>query len=56
MVVTDENGNKVVEKDHSPFGERIKINDDESLNKEETGEEFTGKDYGEDIGLYYYTK
>ena len=54
MVLTDTNGNKVLEKDHSPFGERINVTDDETLNSEEVEDEFTGKEFDEDTGLYYY--
>ena len=54
MVITDGNGNVVTEKDHSPFGERITVNLDESFDTEETADEFTGKEYDSDVGLYYY--
>jgi RHS repeat-associated protein len=54
MAVTDESGNKVVERDFSPFGEKIKTNDREDPYPDETEDGFTGKDFDEDIGLYYY--
>jgi len=54
MVITDGNGNKVVQKDHSPFGERITVNLDESFDTEEAADEFTGKEFDSDVGLYYY--
>ena len=56
LAVTDENGNKVVERDFTPFGERINtdVYDDEPRDIEEDESGFTGKDYDEDVGLYYY--
>ncbi len=54
MVITDKNGNIVTQKDHSPFGTRINSIDDEILNTEDIEDEFTGKEYDEDIGIYYY--
>ena len=55
LAVTDEKGNKVVERDFTPFGERINtdVYDDEpgDLDEDESG--FTGKDWDEDVGLYY---
>ena len=54
MVVTDESGNKVVDRDFAPFGEKIKTSDREDPYPDETEDGFTGKDFDEDIGLYYY--
>lgn len=54
MSVTDEDGNIVVERDFSPFGEKIKVADSEEPYPDETEDGFTGKDFDEDIGLYYY--
>ena len=56
LAVTDENGNKVVERDFTPFGERINtdVYDDEPRDIEEDESGFTGKDWDEDVGLYYY--
>ena len=56
LSVTDENGNKVVERDFTPFGERINtdVYDDEPRDIEEDESGFTGKDWDEDVGLYYY--
>ena len=56
LAVTDENGGKVVERDFAPFGERINVDvyDDEPRDAEEDESGFTGKDFDEDIGLYYY--
>ena len=54
LVVTDENGNKVVDRDFAPFGEKIKTNDREEPYSDETEDGFTGKDWDEDVGLYYY--
>ena len=54
MVVTDELGNKVVDRDFAPFGEKIKTSDREEPYPGETEDGFTGKDFDEDIGLYYY--
>ena len=54
MVVTDELGNKVVDRDFAPFGEKIKTSDREDPYPDETDDGFTGKDFDEDIGLYYY--
>ncbi|MGE5606087.1 MAG: RHS repeat-associated core domain-containing protein, partial [Bacteroidota bacterium] len=54
LAVTDELGNKVVERDFAPFGERIKTSDREEPYPDETEDGFTGKDFDEDIGLYYY--
>ena len=54
LAITDENGNKVFERDFAPFGEKIKTNDREEPYPDETEDGFTGKDFDEDIGLYYY--
>ena len=54
MVVTDELGNKVVDRDFAPFGEKIKTSDREDPYPDETEDGFTGKDFDDDIGLYYY--
>ena len=56
LAVTDEYGNKVVERDFTPFGERINtdVYDDEPRDLEEDESGFTGKDWDEDVGLYYY--
>ncbi|HEX7713117.1 MAG TPA: RHS repeat-associated core domain-containing protein [Bacillota bacterium] len=53
-MVTDENGNKVVERDFTPFGQRIDQAGHEGKFPEETEDGFTGKDWDEDIGLYYF--
>jgi RHS repeat-associated protein len=54
LAVTDENGNKIVDRDFAPFGEKIKTNDREEPYPEETEDGFTGKDWDEDVGLYYF--
>ena len=54
MIVTDENGNKVVERDFTPFGQRIDQAGHEGKFPDETEDGFTGKDWDEDIGLYYF--
>ncbi|NLW48735.1 MAG: hypothetical protein GXY86_15585 [Firmicutes bacterium] len=56
LAVTDQYGNKVVERDFTPFGERINtdVYDDEPRDIEEDESGFTGKDWDEDVGLYYY--
>ncbi len=56
LAVTDENGNKVVERDFTPFGERINtdIYDETERDVDEDDSGFTGKDWDGDIGLYYY--
>ena len=56
LAVTDENGNKVVERDFTPFGERINtdVYDDEPRDLDEDESGFTGKDWNEDVELYYY--
>jgi RHS repeat-associated protein len=56
LAVTDEKGNKVVERDFTPFGERINtdVYDDEPRDLDEDESGFTGKDWDEDVGLYYY--
>jgi RHS repeat-associated protein len=56
LAVTDESGNKVVERDFTPFGERINtdVYDDEPRDIKEDESGFTGKDWDEDVGLYYY--
>ncbi|MGE5581085.1 MAG: RHS repeat-associated core domain-containing protein, partial [Bacillota bacterium] len=54
LAITDEYGNKVVERDFAPFGEKIKTSDREEPYPDETEDGFTGKDFDEDIGLYYY--
>lgn len=56
LVITAVYGNKVVVKDHTPFGERITVNFDESYDTEEAPAEFahmraTGKEYESDVGL-----
>jgi RHS repeat-associated protein len=51
LAVTDENGNKIVDRD---FGEKIKTNDREEPYPDETEDGFTGKDWDEDVGLYYF--
>ncbi len=43
-----------MERDFAPFGERIKTNDREELYPDETEDGFTGKDWDDDVGLYYY--
>ena len=54
LVVTDEAGNKVVERDFTPFGQRIDQAGHEGKFPDETEDGFTGKDWDEDIGLYYF--
>ena len=56
LALTDEYGNKVVERDFTPFGERINtdVYDDEPRDLDEDESGFTGKDWDEDVGLYYY--
>jgi RHS repeat-associated protein len=54
LAVTDELGNKVIERDFVPFGERINTSDQETLYSEETEDGFSGKDFDEDIDLYYF--
>lgn len=56
LAITDENGNKVVDRDFTPFGERINtdVYDDEPRDMEEDDSGFTGKDWDEDVELYYY--
>ncbi len=56
LAVTDEYGNKVVERDFTPFGERINtdVYDDVPRDIEEDESGFTGKDWDEDVELYYY--
>jgi RHS repeat-associated protein len=54
LVVTDENGNKVVDRDFAPFGEKIKTSDRKEPYQDETEDGFTGKDWDEDVRLYYY--
>ena len=56
LAITDEYGNKVVERDFTPFGERINtdVYDDEPRDPDEDESGFTGKDWDEDVGLYYY--
>ena len=54
LVVTDENGNKVVDRDFAPFGEKIKTSDREELYPNETEDGFTGKEFDEETGLYYF--
>ena len=49
MAVTDVNGNKLWEGDYTPFGQRILSTEDK-----EDFARFTGKDYDEDTGLYYF--
>ena len=56
LAVTDEYGNKVVERDFTPFGERINtdVYDDEPQDIDEDESGFTGKDWDRDAELYYY--
>ena len=56
LAVTDEKGNKVVERDFTPFGERINtdVYDDEPRDVDEDESGFTGKDWDMDAELYYY--
>ena len=56
LAVTDENGNKVVERDFTPFGERINtdIYDETNRDIDEDDSGFTGKDWDQDVELYYY--
>ena len=54
LAITDENGNKVVERDFTPFGEKIKLEEMDGEDPDEDGSAFTGKDWDEDVGLYYY--
>jgi len=54
LALTDENGNQVVERDFAPFGERLKQSEDDGVVSDEDGSAFTGKDWDEDIGLYYF--
>lgn len=56
LAVTDEKGNKVVERDFTPFGERINtdVYDDEPRDMDEDESGFTGKDWDVDAELYYY--
>jgi RHS repeat-associated protein len=52
LVVTDQDGNKVIERDFLPFGEIINLQ--EGPNPYADGSGFTGKDWDEEIGLYYF--
>jgi RHS repeat-associated protein len=52
LVVTDQDGNKVIERDFLPFGEMINLQ--EGPNPYADGSGFTGKDWDEEIGLYYF--
>ena len=56
LAVTDEKGGKVVERDFTPFGERINtdVYDDEPRDLDEDESGFTGKDWDVDAELYYY--
>jgi RHS repeat-associated protein len=56
LAVTDENGNQVVERDFTPFGERINTDIYKETNRDpdEDDSGFTGKDWDKDAGLYYY--
>jgi RHS repeat-associated protein len=56
LAVTDELGNKVVERDFAPFGERINtdIYDETERDVDEDDSGFTGKDWDQDVELYYY--
>lgn len=54
MGITDEKGNKVVERDFAPFGERLKQSETDVVASDEDDSAFTGKDWDEDVGLYYY--
>jgi hypothetical protein len=56
LVVTDENGNKVVDRDFAPFGEKIKTNNREEPYSDETEDGFTGKDWDEDVGYITTTR
>jgi RHS repeat-associated protein len=50
--VTDEHGRKIIEGDFTPFGEKINLK--EGINPYEDGGGFTGKDWDEEVGLYYF--
>lgn len=56
LVVTDEDGNIVVERDFTSFGERINVDlyDETNRDPAEDDSGFTGKDWDADIGLYYF--
>lgn len=56
LSITDEEGNKVMERDFAPFGEKIRTDLDGvgEAHPAEDASGFTGKDWDEDIGLYYY--
>ena len=50
VMVTDASGNKLWEGEYTPFGEKILSTEDK-----EDFARFTGKDFDEDIGLYYFS-
>ncbi len=54
MAITDEYGNKVVERDFAPFGERLQLEENDGIKPEEDDSGFTGKDWDEDVELYYF--
>ncbi len=56
LAVTDENGNKVVERDFTPFGERINVDMYDETNRDPAEDDsgFTGKDWDADVELYYF--
>ena len=56
LVVTDEDGNIVVERDFTPFGERTNVDlyDETNRDPAEDDSGFTGKDWDADIELYYF--
>ncbi len=56
LAVTDGNGNKVVERDFTPFGERINVDMYDETNRDlvEDDSGFTGKDWDADVELYYF--
>ena len=56
LAVTDEQGNKVVERDFTPFGERINVDIYDETNRDPAEDDsgFTGKDWDADIELYYF--
>ena len=56
LAVTDEQGNKVVERDFTPFGERINVDIYDETNRDPAEDDsgFTGKDWDADVELYYF--
>jgi RHS repeat-associated protein len=54
LAMTDENGNKVTERDFAPFGERLASKEGDSPGPNEDDSAFTGKDWDADIELYYF--